>query len=111
MTILETSRLTIRRITTDDAAFILALLTEPSFLRFIGDKGVNISEVWQLNHGEKELEGLARKYHLTEKPTKILPFAITLERTTIGQIKKALDIIRKKDFILVEPIWLPIWSH
>ncbi len=78
--------------------------------RIFGDKGVNISEVWQLNHGEKELEGLARKYHLTGKPTKILPFAITLERTTIGQIKKALDIIRKRDFILVEPIWLPIWS-
>jgi homoserine dehydrogenase len=79
--------------------------------RIFGDKGINISEVWQLNHGEKELEGLARKYHLTEKPTKILPFAITLERTTIGQIKNALDIIRKKDFILVEPIWLPIWSR
>ncbi len=79
--------------------------------RIFGDKGVNISEVWQLNHGEKELEGLTWKYHLTEKSARILPFAITLERTTIGQIKKALDIIKKKDFILVEPIWLPIWSH
>ena len=79
--------------------------------RIFGEKGVNISEVWQLNHSEKELEGLARKYRLTAKPKKILPFAITLERTTIGQIKEALDIIRKRDFILVEPIWLPIWSH
>ena len=78
--------------------------------RIFGDKGVNISEVWQLNHGKKELEGLAKKYQLTEKSAKILPFAITLERTTIGQIKKALDIIKKRDFILVEPVWLPIWS-
>ena len=40
MTILETNRLTIRRLSTDDAEFILKLLNEPSWLRFIGDKGV-----------------------------------------------------------------------
>jgi RimJ/RimL family protein N-acetyltransferase len=37
---LETERLTLRELTTDDAEFILRLLNEPSFLRFIGDKGV-----------------------------------------------------------------------
>lgn len=40
MTIIETQRLILRRLTTDDAAFILELLNDPSFLRFIGDKGV-----------------------------------------------------------------------
>ncbi len=40
MTILETERLILRHLTTDDAAFILKLLNEPAFLRFIGDKGV-----------------------------------------------------------------------
>lgn len=40
MTILATERLTIRQLTTDDAPFILILLNEPSFLQFIGDKGV-----------------------------------------------------------------------
>jgi RimJ/RimL family protein N-acetyltransferase len=37
---LETERLTLREVSTDDADFILRLLNEPSFLRFIGDKGV-----------------------------------------------------------------------
>ena len=40
MTILETPRLRLRRFTTDDAAFALELLNEPSFLRYIGDKKV-----------------------------------------------------------------------
>ncbi len=79
--------------------------------RIFGNKGINISEVWQLSHNEAELKGLAQKYRLSESPSNILPFAITLERTTIGQIKTALDIINKKDFILVEPIWLPIWEN
>jgi len=37
---LETERLTLRELSTDDAEFILRLLNEPSFIRFIGDKGV-----------------------------------------------------------------------
>jgi RimJ/RimL family protein N-acetyltransferase len=40
MIVLETERLVLRRLTADDAAFILELLNEPSFLRFIGDRGV-----------------------------------------------------------------------
>jgi RimJ/RimL family protein N-acetyltransferase len=40
MTVLETERLLLRRITVDDAEFILTLLNEPSFLRYIGDKQV-----------------------------------------------------------------------
>jgi RimJ/RimL family protein N-acetyltransferase len=38
--VLETDRLILRWLSTDDAEFILELLNEPSFLRFIGDKGV-----------------------------------------------------------------------
>jgi RimJ/RimL family protein N-acetyltransferase len=37
---LETDRLLLRQLTTDDAPFILELLNEPSFLQNIGDKGV-----------------------------------------------------------------------
>ena len=44
MIVLETERLTLRRLTADDAPFILRLLNEPSFLRFIGDKGVRSIE-------------------------------------------------------------------
>ena len=37
---LETERLTIRRITLDDAAFMVATLNDPGFLTHIGDRGV-----------------------------------------------------------------------
>ena len=40
VTVLETERLRLRRLTFDDAAFIFDLVNEPSFLHFIGDKGV-----------------------------------------------------------------------
>jgi ribosomal-protein-alanine N-acetyltransferase len=38
--VLETERLVLRWLTIDDAAFILELLNEPSWLRYIGDKNV-----------------------------------------------------------------------
>jgi len=40
MTVLETERLSLRELTVDDAEFIMMLLNEPSFLRYIGDKKV-----------------------------------------------------------------------
>jgi RimJ/RimL family protein N-acetyltransferase len=40
MIVLETERLILRRLEIGDAEFILGLLNDPSFLRFIGDKGV-----------------------------------------------------------------------
>lgn len=40
MTVVETDRLTLRRISSADAEFIVELLTDPAFLRFIGDRGV-----------------------------------------------------------------------
>ena len=44
MTVLETQRLVLRRLCADDAEFILELLNQPSFLRYIGDKGVRNTE-------------------------------------------------------------------
>lgn len=44
MNVLETERLILRWLTTDDAAFILELLNEPSWIRYIGDKGVRTLE-------------------------------------------------------------------
>jgi RimJ/RimL family protein N-acetyltransferase len=40
MPLIETPRLSIRRLTEDDAPFILELLNEPAFIRFIADRGV-----------------------------------------------------------------------
>jgi len=44
MIVLETERLWLRPMSVDDAEFILALLNEPSFLRYIGDKQVRSIE-------------------------------------------------------------------
>lgn len=44
MKVLETERLILRRMAVGDAGFILKLLNEPSWLRFIGDRGVRTME-------------------------------------------------------------------
>ena len=40
MKVLETERLILRCLSEDDAAFVVELLNEPSFIQYIGDKGV-----------------------------------------------------------------------
>lgn len=44
MNLLETARLTLRLLTAQDATFILVLLNDPGWLRFIGDRGVSTVE-------------------------------------------------------------------
>jgi homoserine dehydrogenase len=78
--------------------------------RTFGRIGVNISEIWQLRHGEDELRDLAQSYKLRVKPTAILPFVITLEKATLKQVRKALDSLHDRDYIVVEPVWFPIWG-
>jgi RimJ/RimL family protein N-acetyltransferase len=46
--VIETDRLVVRRLTVEDAPFILRLLNEPSFLQHIGDRGVrNLADAKQ----------------------------------------------------------------
>lgn len=40
MTILETERLLLRKLTTEDAEFIFEILNDPSFIRNIGDRNI-----------------------------------------------------------------------
>ncbi len=75
-----------------------------------GNLGVNISEIWQLRHSEEDLRGLTESYHLKEDPRQILPFVITLERATLRQMNEAMDSIRNRDYILIDPVWFPIWG-
>lgn len=44
MNVLQTERLNLRRMSPDDAEFIVELLNDTAFLRFIGDKGVRSIE-------------------------------------------------------------------
>jgi homoserine dehydrogenase len=75
-----------------------------------GRIGVNISEIWQLRHSEEELRGLVESYKLRQKSREILPFVMTLEQATLSQIRKALNSVRRRDYILVDPVWFPIWD-
>jgi hypothetical protein len=78
--------------------------------RVFGRIGVNISEIWQLRHVEEEIESLKQSYRLKHKHHEILPFVMTLERTSLRQMRRALDSIRNRDYILMEPVWFPIWQ-
>lgn len=44
MKILETERLLLRHLSVDDAAFMLELMNEPSYIRFIGDRKIRTLE-------------------------------------------------------------------
>ena len=69
MTVLETQRLSLRELTADDAQFILNLLNEPSFLRYIGDKQArNLEDARQyiLNGPAASYEGNGFGLYLVE---------------------------------------------
>lgn len=75
-----------------------------------GRVGVNISEIWQLRHVDDELRGLVQSHKLKRKGQQVLPFVMTLERATLRQMRRALDSVRNRDYIVVEPVWFPIWG-
>src|SRR5574341_339517 len=75
-----------------------------------GRIGVNISEIWQLRHVDDELRGLMQSTKLKRTRQQILPFVMTLERTTLRQMRRALDSVRNRDYIVVDPVWFPIWG-
>ncbi len=58
--VLETERLTLRRLSLGDARFILQLLNEPSFLRYIGDRGVRTEEDARLYLEKGPIDSYAR---------------------------------------------------
>jgi homoserine dehydrogenase len=78
--------------------------------RTFGRIGVNISEIWQMRHTEEEVRWLAQSYKLKPRPQEVLPFVMTLERATVRQMRKALDSLSNRDYILVDPVWFPIWG-
>jgi RimJ/RimL family protein N-acetyltransferase len=70
MQILSTSRLHLRQMTLEDDAFMLSLLNEPSWLRFIGDRGVRTVEQAQaylLNGAIENYVRLGYGFYLVER--------------------------------------------
>jgi RimJ/RimL family protein N-acetyltransferase len=79
MKVLETDRLILRRLTVEDGEFILELLNDPSWLRFIGDKGVKTLEDacdYILNSPVAMYERLGFGLYLTELKGEGVPIGI-----------------------------------
>ncbi|MGI9086145.1 MAG: GNAT family N-acetyltransferase [Chthoniobacterales bacterium] len=55
MNVLQTERLALRRITTEDAETLVAILNEPAFVRFVADRGVRTKEQGEAYITEKML--------------------------------------------------------
>ncbi|MEA2206372.1 MAG: hypothetical protein QOE77_3148 [Blastocatellia bacterium] len=91
MKVLETDRLNLRRISTDDAEFILQLLNEPSFLEFIGDRGVRTLEDarnYILNGPMASYERFGFGLYLTELKEPRVPIGMCglLKRDTLEDV-------------------------
>lgn len=79
MKVLETERLALRWLTADDAPFILELLNDPAWLRFIGDRGVRTAEQarkYLLNGPIAMVERLGFGLYLTERKSDGVPMGI-----------------------------------
>lgn len=63
MTALETARLVLREFTAADAPFVLRLVNEPAFLRYIGDRGVRTLDDARRYIADGPVAGYARYGH------------------------------------------------
>ncbi len=60
MVVLETPRLELRKLSADDALFVLRLLNEPSFILNIGDRGVRTMEEARAYIAQGPMDSYAR---------------------------------------------------
>ena len=90
MNVLETERLRLRWLTPDDAPFIIELLNDPSFIRYIGDKQVRTvdeARAYVLNGPAKSYETYGFGLNLVELKTEGTPIGICglLKRDTLPE--------------------------
>ena len=90
MKVLETDRLILRHLTTDDAEFVLELLNDPSFIRYIGDKQVRTlddARAYVLNGPAKSYDTYGFGLNLVELKSDGTPIGICglLKRDTLPQ--------------------------
>jgi RimJ/RimL family protein N-acetyltransferase len=108
MKVLETDRLVLRRMSVDDAEFELRLLNEPSFLRFIGDRGVRTLEdarAYILKGPVDMYERLGFGLYITELKGEGVPIGIC------GLVKR--DFLADVDigFALLPAFWGQGYAH
>jgi RimJ/RimL family protein N-acetyltransferase len=101
--ILETDRLQLRRLSVDDADFILRLLNEPSFIQNIGDRGVRTvddARAYVLNGPIASYEKFGFGLWMVETRTEATPIGIC------GLLKR--DVLEDVDigYALLPEFWL-----
>ena len=89
--ILETERLRLRRLTLLDAPFMLGLLNEPAWHRFIGDRGVRTVEEAREYLGKSYLRGYERdgfSMFLVERKRDAAPLGVCglMQRDTLDDV-------------------------
>ena len=89
--VLETDRLVLRKLAIEDAESILQLLNDPSFLRFIGDKGVRTladARKYILEGPRRSYEQFGFGLYLTELKETQVPIGICglLKRETLDDV-------------------------
>ena len=97
--IMETERLNLRTMTPEDAEFMLGLLNDPSFLRFIGDKGVKTPDDarrYILNGPVASYARYGFGLWLVELKTSNVPIGMCglLKRETLTDVTSALPFFR-----------------
>jgi len=89
--VLETERLALRRLSSEDANFILQLLNEPSFIHFIGDRKVRTPDDarnYILNGPVESYERLGFGLYLTELKETATPIGMCglIKRETLDDV-------------------------
>jgi len=100
--ILETERLTLDKLSSEDAPFILELLNEPSFLRFIGDREVRTfddAHAYILNGPVASYEKFGFGLYLTKRKQNGVPIGIC------GLVKRATLPDVDIGFAFLPPFW------
>src|SRR6185436_17386067 len=90
MKVLETDRLIVRHLTTADAEFIIELLNDPSFIRYIGDKQVRTlddARAYVRNGPARSYETYGFGLNLVELKSEGMPIGICglLKRDTLPE--------------------------
>ena len=94
MNLIETARLYLRELTTDDAAFMLKLMNDPTWLRFIGDRNIKTisdAEAYIANKLAPSYKQFGFGFYLTKLRKEGTPIGIcglikrpTLEHVDVG---------------------------
>ena len=100
MKVLETERLILRRIATDDAEVILELLNEPAFIRFVADRQVRTTAQAAEFIAAKMLPSYAEfgfGFYLVELKESRIPVGICglIKRETLDDVDVGFSILER----------------